>query len=362
MKRIQTCSWPPLGAITVMLIAVLAAVSPLPAAAPAPVPGGFTLVVMPDSQKYVDKRPEIYTLQTGWLAANVERYNLVRLLHVGDITQHNTPREWQAARRAHAVYAGLLPAVYAPGNHDYGVNGKSTSRDSLFSEYIPLAEYARQPGFGGVYDGEPERTENSYHLFEAGGRSWLVLALEFGPRDDVLRWANEVVAAHPDRSVILVTHAYLWPDAVLWDRTIPTDDPKRPNRGFDRYPFSRLPGGYNDAGDMWRKLVSRHANIALVVCGHICTSAHLASTGIHGNTVHQLLVDYQDTPIGQNGWLRLLQFLPDGRTVRVRDYSPLLDETSTDPACAFEFVLDPAPRAPAGEDRARERTEQPAPG
>jgi hypothetical protein len=77
-----------------------------------------------------------------------------------------------------------------------------------------------------------------------------------------------------------------------------------------------------------------------VVCGHVCTSAYLASRGEHGNTVHQVLVDYQNSPNGGNGWLRLLQFLPDGRTVQVRDYTPLLNETSTDPACVFEFKLD----------------------
>ncbi|HRE79688.1 MAG TPA: hypothetical protein PLN52_01510, partial [Opitutaceae bacterium] len=71
------------------------------AAPPEPVPGGYTFVVVPDSQKYVWKRPELYTLQTGWIAANVAKYNVVRLLHVGDVTQHNTREQWEAARRAH---------------------------------------------------------------------------------------------------------------------------------------------------------------------------------------------------------------------------------------------------------------------
>lgn len=326
----------------------LAGLALLRAAPPEPVAGGFTLAVIPDSQKYVWQRPELYTLQTGWIAANVARYNLVRLLHVGDVTQHNTREQWEAARRAHRVYEGLLPAIYTTGNHDYGVNGKTATRDTLFSEFIPLAGYRSQPGFGGVYDREPARTENSFHFFEAGGRKWLVLALEFAPRDDVLRWANEVVAAHPDRSVILLNHAYLLPSAVRYDRTVPTPGAKRPNRGLDHYPLAATTKeGYNDGEDMWKKLVSRHANFALVICGHVCTSAHLASRGEHGNTVHQILVDYQDAELGGNGWLRLLQFLPDGRTVRVRDYSPLLDRTSADPQCAFEFVLDPAPRAVA---------------
>jgi hypothetical protein len=325
----------------VFLWLLVLAGGPLLAGPPEPVEGGFTLVVVPDSQIYTWKRPELYTLQTGWIAANVERYNLVRLLHVGDITQHDTEKQWNAACRAHQVYAGLIPAVYAQGNHDMGYDGKYRNRESNFSQFITYDDYSSQPGFGGVYDREPQRTENSYHFFEAGGRKWIVLALEFAPRDDVLRWANEVVASHPDHRAILLTHAYLNADGSRYDRTIaalPGD--AWSHRGLNPFTTDKLDGGFNDGEDMWRKLVSRHANFALVVCGHVCTSAHLASQGQHGNTVHQVLVDYQNSPQGGNGWLRLLQFLPDGRTIRVRDYSPLLDETSTDPSCAFEFQLD----------------------
>ncbi len=323
-------------------IALLAFAVALRAAPPEPVKGGVTFVVVPDSQKYVWNRPELYTLQTGWIAANVGKYNLVRLLHVGDVTQHNNRGEWEAARRAHRVYEGLIPAIYASGNHDIGLNGKSTDRDSLFSEMIPISAYRAQGGFGGVYDREPARSENSYHVFEAAGRKWLVLALEFGPRDDVLRWANEVVDRHPKHSAVLVTHAYLRADGARFDRRVGTPGQKRPNKGFDHYlQLSKAATGFNDGGDMWDKLVSRHANFVLVLSGHVCTSAHLVSTGIKGNTVHQVLVDYQDAEQGGNGWLRLLQIFPDGRTVRVRDYTPLLDQTSTDPGCTFDFQLDP---------------------
>lgn len=84
-----------LGWITLLAFAVA-----LRAAPPEPVKGGVTFVVVPDSQKYVWNRPELYTLQTGWIAANIGKYNLVRLLHVGDVTQHNNREEWEAARRA----------------------------------------------------------------------------------------------------------------------------------------------------------------------------------------------------------------------------------------------------------------------
>ncbi|NJO12411.1 MAG: hypothetical protein HC872_01865, partial [Gammaproteobacteria bacterium] len=147
----------PLTAVLVAAALALSAATAAHAAPPSPVEGGFALVVVPDTQNYTWKRPELYTLQAGWIAANIQRYNIAHVLHVGDITQHNTDEQWAAARRAHAIYADLVPAAYAPGNHDLGPNGSAESRGSLFADFIPLASYRRQPGFGGVYDREPER-------------------------------------------------------------------------------------------------------------------------------------------------------------------------------------------------------------
>jgi hypothetical protein len=303
-------------------------------ATPAPSEGGFTLVVVPDTQNYTWKRPELYALQTGWIAANVQRFNIAYVLHVGDITQHNNMEEWAAARRAQSIYIDLVPAAYAAGNHDLGPNGSSEGRASLFPDYISFADYYRHTGFGGVYDREPYRTENSYHFFDGGGRQWLILALEFAPRDDVVRWANEVVTAHPRCSVILLTHAYLAADGTRFDG-------KKQPYAPASYPLANSPDGSNDGEALWQKLVSPHPNFTLVISGHVGIAGYLKSRGVNGNNVHQLVVDYQDIQNGGNAWLRLLQFLPDGKTVRVRDYTPLLDQTSKLPECAFEFVLDP---------------------
>jgi 3',5'-cyclic AMP phosphodiesterase CpdA len=327
--------------MVVLVTIVGGVVSRLEAAPPEPVEGGFSLVVIPDSQNYVWKRPELYTLQTGWIAANVARYRIQHVLHVGDVTQHNTPEQWELARRAHRVYEDLVPAAYVPGNHDLGPRGNAAVRETLFSEYLPLAGFKRWPGFGGVYDREPGRTENSFHRFTAGGREWLILALEFGPRDDVLRWANQVVVAHPRHSTIILTHAYLRPDGSRYDRAKPLKRKDGRPLGLERYALDKSPEGFNHGQDVWDKLASRHGNVVMVVSGHICTSAHTESRGVAGNVVHEILVDYQDSANGGDGWFRLMQFLPDGKTVRVRDYSPLRDETASDPAYAFEVQIAP---------------------
>jgi hypothetical protein len=53
-----------------------------------------------------------------------------------------------------------------------------------------------------------------------------------------------------------------------------------------------------------------------------------------------MVVDYQNQKRGGNGWLRLLQFSQGGRTVQVRDYSPVLDEWSDHPDRRFTLQLD----------------------
>ena len=54
-----------------------------------------------------------------------------------------------------------------------------------------------------------------------------------------------------------------------------------------------------------------------------------------------MLCDYQQAPNGGSGFLRLMQFLPDGVTVRVEDYSPTLDRVSDKPLSKFELKLAP---------------------
>jgi hypothetical protein len=100
---------------------------------------------------------------------------------------------------------GKIPYFFVPGNHDYGDGGLCQDRTTRLNEYFPVSQYfpvsrfRNTPQFGGTYDKEPDRMENSYHLFSAEGRKFLVLCLEFGPRKDVVRWANEVVGKHSDR-------------------------------------------------------------------------------------------------------------------------------------------------------------------
>ena len=62
-----------------------------------------------------------------------------------------------------------------------------------------------------------------------------------------------------------------------------------------------------------------------------------------------MVVDYQNGKDGGQGFLRLLQFHPDGKRVSVSDYSPLLDQVGERKGTSYEFNIAPAPvvkRAP----------------
>jgi 3',5'-cyclic AMP phosphodiesterase CpdA len=292
-------------------------------------------VVLPDTQIYAWKYPEIFLAQTNWIAANAEARNIRYVFHVGDVVEHNSEKEWKLARKAMSVLDGKVPYAIALGNHDLGPGGSGKNRDSLFGDFFPVKDFRRWPTFGGVYDREPERPDNSVHRFEAAGRRWLVLALEFGPRDDVLRWADEVLAANPGHPAILLTHAYLDSDGRRYDRSLSGQEYPPQD-----YPLAADGAGLNTGEDIWRKVVSRHRNVVMVVSGHVCVAARLESRGEAGNAVHQMVVDYQNQKRGGNGWLRLLTFSPDGRGLRVRDYSPVLDEWTDHRDRRFDLALD----------------------
>ena len=253
------------------------------------------------------------------------------------------------------VLNGFVPYAIAPGNHDYG--GQGQNRTTLFDNgvagqnyYGVGSPYAAQPSIGGFYTGDgPGKTDNSWHTFSANGENWLVVALEWGPRDAVVQWADQVVTDHPDYNTILVTHAYMYYDDTIYDwATKGSSQSWNPHS----YGIQNLPGGVNDGQELWDKLVKKHENMKFVFNGHVLGdgTGKRATLGDNGNVVHQILANYQFNVQGGQGDMRVLEFKPDGETVVVRTYSPVLDRYNT--AADQEFTLNlnqiPPPPPPIG--------------
>lgn len=311
-------------------------------AAPLPfVEGSVTIALLPDTQYYTVETMasgksfrDRFPAQTEWLAAHRDERGIAYVMHLGDVTENDAPDQWAVARAAFDKIEGVVPYMILPGNHDctYADGTRTTRLNECFS-YDRTRQW---PTFGGAF--ETGRLDNTYHQFKIQGREWIALGLECPPRDAVLDWANGILAARSNCLAMVVTHAYL--DA----------QGRRLGAGGAAEGGSQGASAFNSGEQLWEKVLRRHANVMLVLCGHTPGEGYRSDAGDHGNVVHQILADYQSKPGGGNAYLRLLEFLPDGRTVQVKTYSPYRKRHKTDPANQFVLKLqtadDPAAEKP----------------
>jgi hypothetical protein len=293
------------------------------------------LAVLPDTQVYSLRLPGLYNVQTSWLRTNARNLDVRYAIQLGDITNNNTEQEWERAAAAMSLLGGVVPLALVTGNHDYGPSGDATTRRSYLNDYFSFESASAMPSFGGAY--EDGKLDNTFHLFSIGGRDFVLLALEWGPRDEVIAWANEVMTGLGEREGILATHAYLNHTSLRYDRA----DPINPQR-FNPHHY-KTPGGGNVGEELWQKLVRRH-RFAMTLNGHVLGSGvgYLKSVTDRGNTCHQMLSNYQMREQSGEGYMRLLEFMPDGSTVNVFTYSPLFDKFLDEEGQNFTITLDPA--------------------
>ena len=314
----------------------------------------FTLIVLPDTQGYADVRhretqkhwPGIgdqrgcFFKQTEWIKKHQQKMNIAMVVHVGDITQTEHDEEWKIADGAFKTIDDHVPYILCSGNHDMGYSPEHRktgySRKSSFGSYFPPSRFTKNPLYDSHFGNRKNlhfrkegEIENYYLFLEAGGMKFLILTLEFKPREQALAWANKVVAEHSDCRTIVVTHSYL--TAKQGQRSV-----------SDHYPVKG-----NSGESIWEKFVSQHKNISLVLSGHALEN-RLTSRGKHGNEVHQVQADYWYFDIPRikagSGFLRIMTFRPDKNTIEVQTYSPVLDEFLTRPKS--KFSLDYTMRGP----------------
>jgi hypothetical protein len=300
-------------------------------------PHASTLVVLPDTQFYACAYPNIFEQQAQWVLDHRQDQAIQLVLHTGDIVDMNLDAQWQIAADSMHRLDGIVPYLLTMGNHDL-----TATRDSLVASYFTLSNFVTDAWEPVAFD--PERVDNTFGVVELGGKEWLVLGLEFGPRDAVVAWAGDVLAAHADLPAILFTHAYLYSDGQRYDRSIQPLQPYHP----DGYAFTPEQG-INDGEDLWQKLVEPHENVRLVLSGHVIPdgTARTTSRRASGTRVHQVLANYQlcaacpcSEVEGGDGYLRLLRFDDGGKHIAVSTYSPHLDLSLVDDENQFTLDLD----------------------
>lgn len=308
----------------------------------------WSMVVMPDTQNYSKSSVNlpIFSQITNWIKDNKEEYKIQVVVQEGDIVNQNsqvTPtsgdqtadQQWANAKAAMSILNGHLPYIMAAGNHDLGTTS-AQNRNTQFNEYFKASDNPLvDPAQGGILKGYqvPGELHNAYFEVDApDGRDLLIFSLEFWPRQATVAWANQIAALpkYADYTAVLLTHSYLNPNNTRADGTP------------DGYPVGT---DGNDGEELWNELIKLHPNFEMTLNGHVGGDGvgYLKSTGVEGNQVHQMVFNSQFETNGGNGWIRVLEFLDDGKTVHVRTYSPFLNVYRTDAANDFFFTLTQLP-------------------
>ena len=322
----------------------------------------WSMIMMPDPQTYnkFDFNQPVFELMTAWVARYQDKLNIRMVVCTGDLVEQNnfpnpdgingnqpSKSQWEAAARSFGRLDGLVPYVLATGNHDHGLKS-AENRQSNYDKYFPVdknrlsQKMLRDVGLNS--DGMPSLTNATYEFVSPHGRKFLILVLEFAPSDETLAWALKTIEQekYAGHSVILLTHSYLNSD----NEHIVTEGYKL--------------AGPNYGAAIWKKLVQPAKNILMVLSGHIGGAddarAHIGfrtDNNAAGRKVQQMTFNAQALGggwhgNGGDGWLRILEFLPDGKTIKVRTFSPLFAISPTTSQYAwrtesydeFTFVLD----------------------
>ena len=266
----------------------------------------FTLIMIPDTQYAVQNKPALFYAQTNWIRANRDALNIPFVLHVGDIVEWPTTlNQWDRAKQGMSTLDGHVSYQIAIGNHDMDAWATGTHAGieadrstTLFNTYFPLSLFQADPTFGGNHPAG--LSDNTFFEFTAGGVDWLVVSVKYNPTDAELAWADQVVAAHPDRLVIINSHNYQQGNGSQSQRT--------------------------DAGDrIWNAVAKKHENVRFVFSGHWVSAGMRVDVGDHGHSVYQIQADYQTNDqlmVNENGFLRVMTVKPQAGTLEVETFSP----------------------------------------
>lgn len=296
----------------------------------------WSMIIIPDPQTYVKfgRNQPLFELMTAWIDENIDHLNIKMVLCVGDLVEHNeminpdgefgnqpSKLQWESVSRSFERLDGKVPYITALGNHDYGYKSIE-NRKSNFNQYFPVdknfqnRKILRDVALNAA--GIPTLENASFEITSPHGRKMLFLSLEFAPRDTIVSWANTIVNSekYKDHTVVLLTHSYL--------------NANNDHIVKENYPIE----DFNYGKAIFDKLVKPSNNIQMVFSGHIGSpddaKAHVGfrtDSNAAGQKVQQMVFNAQALGggwmgNGGDGWLRILEFMPDNKTIQVKTFSP----------------------------------------
>jgi hypothetical protein len=233
----------------------------------------------------------------------------------GDVVNWDTPDHAQykiAAAAMVPLEQAKIPYTLTIGNHDTqatmspgGARDPSRTRilqrdTRTFNAFFKASRYT---SVGGAY--EANKVDNIYTSYTAGGRQWMVMALELWPRKGVVDWAKQVVASHPHHNVIITTHNYISGSGAIGTSA-----------------------GYGDTSPkyLYDNLVKQYTNIKFVACGHTGQAAIRVDTGVHGNKIISYNQTYHSNTTNP---VRMIEVDTSAGTVTSKVHAPATGEIFT---------------------------------
>ncbi|WFD27426.1 hypothetical protein MNAN1_002422 [Malassezia nana] len=262
----------------------------------------FTLVVMPDTQYlYDENRIHPVPMQEAFeyvMSCNETRENIVFMAHLGDIAQNGLAEEYAVASqvfdrldKAHVAYSTLA------GNHDIDSSTDDTRGSTPFLDAFGSERFAHSK----TYKGSNKGGYNSYHIFRAGGREWLLLALDWRMSNTSFDWANQVLTNHSSLPTILTTHELVTADTGKTE--------------------------FSDYGnEVWDKLIKHHDQVFLTFNGHFWPPGRTSRKNNAGHRVDAHITNYQNRYYGGAGMIRLYRFDLEKNTIDVSTFSPWIQK------------------------------------
>ena len=286
----------------------------------------MTFIAIPDTQTLARNTPADIGTIADWIVAQEADLNIAAVLHEGDqVFTDGDAGEWNAAEVLFdTLDAANIPYQMSIGNHDYDAGGIATRTATIWNARYPQARFTAKSWWsGGFY--EVGHSENSYLIIG----DYLLMALEFGPRQAVIDWANIIIAVNPTKRVWIVTHSHEFIDGSL----VTAGDANNPH---DYWPG---PGGdTHDGAEEWDELVKLHENIEWVQSGHHVggNAARHEGTGDNGNKVLNVFANWQ---VAGTGYIRIIKIYRGGGYILVRTYDPVTNTPLTDAANQFEVTF-----------------------
>lgn len=304
-------------------------------------PNSFSFALLPDVQNYVkyDYNQPVLELMTAWIADNTKNLNIKAALCTGDLVDQNeclvppfprfanitSKQQWNFVSKAFGRLDNIIPYIISTGNHDYGYT-RSETDNTHFPEYFTVERNNKfKESLVAVCNNRHGIPTLENAAFEFNDSNWgkiLIVAIEYGARDNVLEWVKNLSENEKfnEHTIIVITHSYLGAG----------DDAKL--LGRDKYLMEPLNGGT----DIWEKLLNETKNIRLLICGHYAVPNEDFASNVgfkttknrEGKEVYQMMFNAQAlgggmSGNGGDGWLRILEFMPNGKSISVHTYSPL---------------------------------------